>query len=390
MGYCEDDDLPLVERDELAEEVEGLAAEADNLHAEVRALRRQRDNEDFEAACERWRRENLHGGQPAPVPDEQPAYLKKRLAETAENNRRIREGEPPPPARGHKDWSFISEWAENPFITKPPPRDWVVKHLLEAGTAGMLCGPGGIGKSFSELQLGISVATGRSWLDTYAVATTGKVAILLGEETPQEVHRRLYRIGQQLGLTPREHQQIGANLMVRGLSGESSRIHRVDRKTGNDEPTKFLEDLYRFLRNHEWRLIILDPLARFACADAELDAGSGTGFVERIEEMARLIPGRPAVLVSHHTTKASREGGEARANAARGTSALSDGFRWQAQLTGYEGRPNFVSFTITKCNNSQPVPPLTLIRGDGGALTPASPEQLAHLTGTARAREAKK
>jgi hypothetical protein len=80
------------------------------------------------------------------------------------------------------------------------------------------------------------------------------------------------------------------------------------------------------------------------------------------------------VLVAHHTNKISRvEGATTSAANSRGSSALTDGARWVANLeaTGDES----VKLTITKSNYALSGPPVMLARDatSGGCLTVQNP-----------------
>jgi RecA-family ATPase len=90
------------------------------------------------------------------------------------------------------------------------------------------------------------------------------------------------------------------------------------------------------------------------------------------------------ILFSHHVNKLSMvsgTGGEQ--GAARGASALSDGVRWQLNLTKMNKeeagklsiddnmRGQFVRMEISKSNYGTPLEPVWLMRQDGGVLTKA-------------------
>jgi len=78
------------------------------------------------------------------------------------------------------------------------------------------------------------------------------------------------------------------------------------------------------------KLILLDPASRFKGGD-ENAAADATRFVEALEYIARETG--TAVLAVHHANKASLNGNGASQAAARGSSALTDGVRWQMNLS---------------------------------------------------------
>ena len=137
-----------------------------------------------------------------------------------------------------------------------------------------------------------------------------------------------------------------------------------------------------------WRLVVLDPLSRFAGPEVEVDNAAATRFVQTLEKLTK-VKGNPALVVSHHTAKASRnaEGDE---TAARGSSALVDGARWAAHVeaavkkstTTVSGRKKIHSFAVlkfTKVNYGPWPDELTLVRGENGVLHRASNDELAEL-----------
>lgn len=86
------------------------------------------------------------------------------------------------------------------------------------------------------------------------------------------------------------------------------------------------------------------------------------------------------MLLVHHTNKGSMIADEVTQGASRGSSALTDGVRWQMSLS--KPTPNqakaagisthnlqqYVMATITKNNGAPPQDPVFLLRGPGGVL----------------------
>ena len=75
-----------------------------------------------------------------------------------------------------------------------------------------------------------------------------------------------------------------------------------------------------------WKLIVIDPGARFFGAGVETDNGLASKFINCLDELTN-IAGNPTVLLSHHVSKGSRAG-VGGANAARGSGALTDNARF--------------------------------------------------------------
>jgi RecA-family ATPase len=287
------------------------------------------------------------------------------------------------------EWRTIGErgsWLK----TKPPEPRWLLNAedgktgLLRLGKVGMLAAAGAVGKTHAAIQLSLAVGSGTRWLDTYPVATPGRVLLALGEEDAEEIHRRLYYAGQNLGMKPEELERAAANIVALPLAGRGVPLVTDTGygRTERTERTTFFHELVRLLGAHEWSLLIFDPMSRFAGADAEKDNAAATRLVEAFEELAK-VKGNPTVLMCHHTTKgARREDGDGQeATAARGASALTDGVRfvmtlesrrWSGKGNKPKDLPKLLDLHVPKMNHTEEPGGITLIRGSHGELRRAS------------------
>ena len=263
----------------------------------------------------------------------------------------------------------------------PPKRRALLEHrgqcVLPLGKVGFFVGEGGVGKSWALTQLAIAVATGKPWLGSFSVPATsrGPVLMAMAEEDPEEMHRRLVDVVAHMGLAAHELSDLEQRLWPMPMAG-----HFVELLDGGEKSTNH-DQLVQLLHHHAppegWRLLILDPASRFMGTDAEKDNALATRFVQLLEQLTSL-PGRPTVLCAHHTNKLSRvsqrEG--ARAGAARGATALTDGARWQGNLFAAEDAQgqlmeDEVFFAITKSNYGPRPDMLRLRRKPGsGVLIP--------------------
>jgi hypothetical protein len=294
------------------------------------------------------------------------------------------------------------EWTNEP----PPNRAWLLRDrrtptcagVLPLGKAGQVIGEGGGSKTMAMIQLAVAVATGTDWLGTFSVADPGRVLLVLGEEDREEVQRRVYSATRRLRV-PLARDAI----VTLPLAGEPcSFIERG--ANGNGAETAFLRWLRTLIKASAWKLIVLDPLSRFAGPDAERDNAQGTRFVQVVESLSA-ISGATA-LATHHTNQPSRaQGARLDSTSGRGSTALVDGFRWSAgfkvhiaDVEGQETRLHLrktVEFSHNKSNYSQEFEPLMLRRDleHGGVLLPLGAEDAQFVTkpdeGAAkRAREA--
>jgi len=306
-------------------------------------------------------------------------------------------GDPEPTAESIREklaakWKTLGEleWLK----TDPPARECLVdfpkdgkqEGTIPLGRVGLFTGGGGQGKSWLLTQLAVAVASGSMWLDTYSTKRPGRVLLVFAEEDADEMHRRVKWAAASLSEGQCAHLLV--NLVPLPLMGEDVALTRTDPQTHETFETAFADVIRAKLREEEWRLVVLDPLARFAGPDVEVDNAAATRFVQTLETLTR-GKGTPALVMSHHTTKASRSasGDE---TAARGASALVDGARWVAHVesptTGDKnatvGRTKIHSFAVfkfTKVNYGAWPEGLTLKRGEHGVLHLASKDELDEL-----------
>lgn len=310
-------------------------------------------------------------------------------------------GDPPGEESGAlgKAWGWLGEqgWPES-----KPQRAWLLKRpaseqevraasrrgahaypqgFLPLGKVGMLAAAGGAGKTMALAQLAVSVVTGRPWLGHYTVPaeSRGPVLLALGEEDVIEVQRRLYDIREGLNLSAEEWGELKCKLMILPLAGVPVQLVSAQGRDKLPEETLFFRELRQRIEGAgvDWRLLVLDPLSRWAGPETETDNFAATRFVAAVESLSQ-VRGNPTVLMAHHTTKAARRGLDAgEATAARGASALTDGVRWVANLVKQDGGP--LALSLVKTNYTAPAPAVSLESGEGGVLRALSREDLEKL-----------
>ncbi len=251
--------------------------------------------------------------------------------------------------------------------------------FMPLGKVAMIAAPGGTGKSQALVQLAIAVASGTRWLETYRPPQAGAVLLALGEEDGEEMHRRIRKAVRAMGWADTA-EGVASNLHALSLCGKAASF--INDK---GEETDFYKSFHDGLKawGVEWSLIILDPASRFLGPDAEKDNAQATRFIECLERLTQL-PGKPTVLFAHHTNKEGLAGNTDQ-GAARGSSGLTDGARWQANLDRCHEKPtkedreakrkgklipDEVTLRMVKANHGRIAAPLHLIKRDGGFLSP--------------------
>lgn len=256
-----------------------------------------------------------------------------------------------------------------------PPLDFVLPGLLP-GTFAMLVAPGGTGKSGLALETAISLALGRPVAGgLFPAALPGKVVFLAGEECDRLLAERLRAM-----VRPDEQADpnLYENLILLPMSGESCEL------VSDGRPTALFDELKALCDGA--RLIIIDPIRRMHGGD-ENSSSDMTRFVVIMEQLAKASGA--AVMGLHHANRASSADAGSQ-HAARGSSALVDGARWQLNLSRMDEksaaalmvseaeRPLYVAVDYAKTNYLPPRPRCWLKRQPGGgfalaALIPSKP-----------------
>lgn len=246
--------------------------------------------------------------------------------------------------------------------------DALGRGMLPRGKVALLAAPGGVGKTYALCGLALALATGEPWLGRFPVApgVRGRVALILGEEDAGEVQRRLRAQAEvmELDLRRQAHRLDGIHALPG--AGLSLALVETDLLTRRTVPTERARELLAYLAREAeragvgWDAVILDPLSRFAGADAETDNAAATRVIEQLERFTKL-PGGPTVLAAHHVRKKSDDDPEptlrkpTSAAGVRGSSALVDGARWVARMEA--GPESLVTFAVVKSNYA-PLPDL--------------------------------
>lgn len=296
-------------------------------------------------------------------------------------------------------WKTLAE-AGIDLADRPPNRRWLLKRgndgVLPLGKCGVLAASGGAGKTMALVQLAYAVATGTDWLGTFQVEQPGNVLALLGEEDAEEVQRRFFHAANAavvhadgfaeaaddvrqvlMNDDGAKHRELAAKRIVAvPLAGVQAALMARDEK-GNTVETDAIVHLRRRLAEHEWSLIIVDPLSRFGSDDVETDNAAATRLVQAIESLVSVKgAGGPTVLVAHHSGKTPEADGSVKV---RGSSAITDGFRWAATMSERDAGDDLRGAVLHcfKSNYAKPFSDVYLVKPKdaGGVLVRASDEQ---------------
>lgn len=310
-------------------------------------------------------------------------------------------------------WRTVGSWGEldgqDWLNVEAPPRSWLLTDpygdtggkVLSRGVVGVFASAGGVGKTFALLELAVLVASGstddehnRLWLDRLKVSGGGRVLFLAGEESADELRRRLFAVVRRLRAEPDGYtrkqdrpvwpvalkQRVRDRLVLVPTVGLPDLALLTVDGGGNMRPSARHAELVERLREGEapWDLVIVDPMVRFAAGEIDKDNQAASALIGAFEAFVRAgaregHPG-PAVLVAHHTSKASRgdayqEESTPSAEDVRGASALVDNARWAAVMKPKKGPAGreAVAFGVVKSNYGSK-PGFDLLRDESGVL----------------------
>ena len=277
------------------------------------------------------------------------------------------------------------------LAAEPPPIRWLLVDALPAGIVGTVVAPGGTGKSWWLMQLGVSIATGIPLAGVWEVGETGGVLMLLAEDDDIQIQRRLHHLTAALPATRylAARDQLHQNLIVVPRVAESNLLTTAKGNSREVEATEFVDQVIATAQQvPNLKLIVIDPVSRFRGGD-ENSAQDTTRFVEAMERIAKSTGA--TVIAAHHSNKSAFNAAEPTQSASRGSSALTDGVRWQMNLTTFtvadaknfgvstEDKGFHLTATITKNNYAAPQPSVILKRCTGGYLDKSDLTPAAHM-----------
>jgi len=162
-------------------------------------------------------------------------------------------------------------------------KPWLIERLWSAGAVGIVSGPPKALKTWTALEMAISVATGVPCLSTFPVHRSGPVLLYAAEEPMPALHSRLHALA-------RNHALNLDQVDIRVIAADSLRLDR-----GEDR-----EKLTATVQFHRPVLLILDPLIRLH----GLDENQSGPMAELLGYFRSLQRGTgTAIAIIHHSRK---------------------------------------------------------------------------------------
>lgn len=226
--------------------------------------------------------------------------------------------------------------------SEPVSRNWLIEDLWTASAVGWVAGQPKSLKSWTALEMAVSVSSGTPCLGRYRVEERGKALVYLAEDSLPAVRERLEALGHQ-----------------RRLSIEALDVHVITAPSVRLDLSRDQLRLEKTVRSLAPRLLVLDPLIRLHRAD-ENSSGEISGLLAYLRQLEREL--RLAVVVVHHVRKAALPSGAA-GQALRGSSDLH---AWSDSAWYLKRRGDEVVVTIEHRSAPTPSPlRLRLVNEDG-------------------------
>ena len=252
------------------------------------------------------------------------------------------------------------------FKGTPPPREWVVKDWIPAGTVTLLSGDGGTGKSLLALQLMYAAATGTNWFGI-PVPKLRSLGVFC-EDKYDELHRRHADVAAAAGYTFGNPYD---DAIIWPRNGCENLLATYDK--GKPERTPFFVRLSEEIIGRRTELLILDTLAD-TFGGNEIIRAEANHFIKAIcGGLIRTASGHGVVLtvlLLGHPSQAGKGNGSGES----GSTAWNNSVRSRLYLTKLlqGGQPNERVLTRMKANyaSAGPDQSINLIWHDGVLGTP--------------------
>ena len=165
----------------------------------------------------------------------------------------------------------------------PPLNPEVIGETLRLKDVMMISGSSKSGKSFLLIELALAVASGGTWLGRQC--TQGEVLYLNLEINDAVFSHRLENARDAMGITMEEVQENLFLLNLRGVGADMDKAR---------------EAVIHYSRQHNFSLIILDPLYKLLGGRNENDAGDVGSLFDQFDQIAE-ASGAAVCFVHHHS-----------------------------------------------------------------------------------------
>lgn len=256
-----------------------------------------------------------------------------------------------------------------------PARQWLVHGLVPMKTVTLFGGDGGTGKSLLALQLAVSAATGRAWLNM--AVPKGRALFLSAEDDDDELHMRLSDICRAMRLRLADLD----GLTLRSLAGEDALL-AVETKISLMQ-TALFDEIEARAKDEQPSLIVLDTLADMFPAN-ENDRAAVRQFISILRGLA-LRQKCAVILLSHPSLSGLNSGSGTSGSTAWNNSVRSRLYLERIVQDGYEADPDKRVLSTKKANYGRIGGEVSMTWTEGVFVRDVEPQGLEALAAGAKA-----
>lgn len=256
-----------------------------------------------------------------------------------------------------------------------PQRQWLIYGMIPKKTVTLFGGDGGTGKSLLALQLAVSTATGRAWLNEGV--PKGRAIFLSAEDDDDELHMRLADICRAMGLRLADLD----GLTIRSLAGEDALLANETKISLMQ--TALFDEIEARAKDEQPSLIVLDTLADMFPAN-ENDRAAVRQFISILRGLA-LRQKCAVVLLSHPSLTGLNSGTGTSGSTAWNNSVRSRLYLERIIADGYEADPDKRILSTKKSNYGRIGGELSVTWQQGIFTRDAEPQGLDKLAAGAKA-----
>ncbi len=177
------------------------------------------------------------------------------------------------------------------IVSDAPNQPWLIERLWSAHAVGFVSGPPKSFKTWTCLEMAVSVASGTPCFGTFPVHRSGPVLLFAAEDPMPALRSRLESLAQDHGLTLDQ-------VDIRVIRADSLRLDRQGDR----------EKLAATVDHHRPALLILDPLVRLHSLD-ENQAGPMAELLGHLRALQR-SSGTSIAIVHHSRKNGTRSAGQ--------------------------------------------------------------------------------
>ena len=180
-----------------------------------------------------------------------------------------------------------------------PEREWLIEHILVRDSVTLFSGAGGLGKSLLCLQLQVAYALGKNdWLGLELPGRRMKTLAIYCEDSPDEIHRRLYWVCRHQGVHFRD--LGGRMLFLCRLGQQNNELVTFDGRGSHARRTALFHQIADIIRANEIAITIIDT-ASDTFGGNEIVRPQVRAFIQALTNLAMINHG--GVILTAHPSR---------------------------------------------------------------------------------------